>query len=73
LSKITLPSLYLRASDDRLVPLQAATDLISRLPQSTLITIAAPHFLLQAAPIEAARTILEFLQYASQSTKPHTD
>ncbi len=72
LSKVTLPSLYLRASDDRLVPMKAAIYLTSRLPQSTLITIAAPHFLLQVAPIEAARTILEFLQYASKLTKPRT-
>lgn len=73
LSKVTLPSLYLHSIDDRLVPLQAATYLTSRLPQCKLITIAAPHFLLQVAPIEAAHTIIEFLQYASSSIKPRTE
>ncbi len=53
LSQVTIPSMYLRASHDRVVP-QAASELISSiLPDIQVKTLAGPHFLLQAAPVES--------------------
>jgi pimeloyl-ACP methyl ester carboxylesterase len=57
-----IPTLYLRASHDRVVP-TAASRLISRLRPNTRITeVEAPHFLLQAAPVEAARLVSAFVR-----------
>lgn len=47
---ITVPSLYLRATEDRLVPASAA-ELFSRVAKnSRVVDIEGPHFLLQARP-----------------------
>jgi pimeloyl-ACP methyl ester carboxylesterase len=57
----TIPTLYLRASRDRVVPAGAAR-LVSRLkPDTCIAEVEAPHFLLQAAPSEAARLVRAFL------------
>lgn len=60
-SQVRVPVLYLRASEDRVVP-RAASRLISRvMPGARIVELSAPHFLLQAAPREAARHIRGFL------------
>ena len=60
LSKVAIPSMYLRASHDRVVP-RAASELISSiLPEIQLKTVAGPHFLLQAAPVESGKIVAEF-------------
>lgn len=58
---LNTPVLYLRASDDRVVPC-AASELALRLkPHMRLVQLEAPHFLLQAAPVEAARIVSKFV------------
>jgi pimeloyl-ACP methyl ester carboxylesterase len=60
LAAVTVPTLYLRASQDRLVP-SAAGDLIARLnPGCRIVEITAPHFLLQVAASQAAEAIGTF-------------
>lgn len=60
LAVVRVPVLYLRATHDRVVP-AAASQLISRLkPDTRIVEIDAPHFLLQAAPAEAARQVETF-------------
>lgn len=62
LARVTAPILYLRATEDRLVP-KRASDLIQHLqPSAQVKEIEGPHCLLQAAPAEAAQVIREFMQ-----------
>jgi pimeloyl-[acyl-carrier protein] methyl ester esterase len=60
LRRAELPTLYLRASGDRLVPRSSAT-LIERLsPHAQVVEIEGPHLLLQARPAAAAQVLREF-------------
>ena len=62
LAALRLPMLYLRARHDRLVSPGAAA-LAARLnPALQMVDLPAPHFLLQAAPQEAAQTVAGFLR-----------
>jgi pimeloyl-ACP methyl ester carboxylesterase len=61
LAAVTVPILYLRASHDRIVP-DCAGDLVIQIqPETTLVTVQAPHFLLQVGFCEAARSISAFV------------
>jgi pimeloyl-ACP methyl ester carboxylesterase len=61
LARLTAPILYLRASEDRLIPGRASALIQSIQPSTRLVQIAGPHCLLQAAPVEAARALQEFM------------
>ena len=61
LSRIRLAGLYLRATEDRLVP-SAAARLFEELAGGRVVDIEAPHLLLQASPQAAARAIREFIR-----------
>ena len=61
LAAIDVPILYLRATHDRVVP-AGAGELIKRVKSETrLVDVDGPHFLLQAAPLEAGRLVAEFI------------
>lgn len=62
LDQITVPSLYLRASHDRLVPKRTAELIIRNRKNWQLAELPGPHLLLQKSPHEAARVISEFAQ-----------
>jgi pimeloyl-ACP methyl ester carboxylesterase len=61
LDSIDVPALYLRASEDRLVP-QSVSDDFRALPGVRFAEIEGPHFLLQARPAEAAAHVEAFLR-----------
>ena len=62
LSGLTVPVLYLRAAQDRVVP-RAAAELVSKLnPRVRVVHLEAPHCLLQVAPVEAAQAIGAFVE-----------
>lgn len=61
LERITVPTLYLRATRDRLVPARAARAIARRIPHLRRVDIDAPHALLQVAPEEAAAVVRGFL------------
>lgn len=62
LKAIVVPTIYLQASRDRLVP-RAASKLISQLcPVARVISVDGPHLLLQAVPIETAQIVTAFLR-----------
>jgi pimeloyl-ACP methyl ester carboxylesterase len=61
LAAVTVPILYLRASHDRIVPDSAGNLVIQIKPETTLVTVQAPHFLLQVGSREAADAICAFL------------
>jgi pimeloyl-ACP methyl ester carboxylesterase len=71
LSHVAIPSLYLRASHDRVVP-RAASELISSiLPDIQIKTLDGPHFLLQVAPVESGEIVAEFIrEVESASNNP---
>ncbi|HEY5993855.1 MAG TPA: alpha/beta fold hydrolase [Gallionellaceae bacterium] len=57
---LDMPILYLRATRDRVVP-RTASELALRLnPHTRIADIDAPHFLLQAAPTQAAAAVADF-------------
>jgi pimeloyl-[acyl-carrier protein] methyl ester esterase len=65
LKNISVPGLYLRATEDRLVPHQAAR-LFERLAsKGRVVDVEGPHFLLQANPQGAAREIRTFMADAT--------
>jgi len=70
LSRVKVPVLYLRASQDRLVP-RSASDLVSKfLPTVRVAELNAPHFLLQAVPVEAAKVVGSFVRECCNSPQP---
>jgi pimeloyl-[acyl-carrier protein] methyl ester esterase len=67
LSSIDVPILYLRAEEDRLVP-KACADGIARLARRVIIAeVRAPHMMLQCAPADCARLIVEFVRECQRS------
>lgn len=67
LSSITLPVLYLRATHDRLLSPAAGRHLRSSLSNCEIVDIAGPHLLLQAAPAECARVVVDFAHRISSA------
>lgn len=60
LSKISIPLLYLRASEDRVVSSSASALVLRHCPKARVVALEGPHFLLQAKPQEAAVAIRAF-------------
>lgn len=59
---LEVPVLYLRASQDRIVP-RAACELAARLkPRMHIAEIDSPHLLLQTRPLEAAQAVAQYVQ-----------
>jgi len=61
LARVDVPVLYLRASEDRLVPRSASAELAA-IPRLRFAEIEGPHFLLQARPSAAAAHVQGFLR-----------
>lgn len=61
LRSLDLPLLYLCASKDRVVPASAGRRIARGHPGVQMVGIEAPHFLLQAAPRQAACAIKAFI------------
>jgi pimeloyl-ACP methyl ester carboxylesterase len=57
---IEVPTLYLRASVDRVIPGSAGDTIQRHIPHASITELAGPHLLLQACPHEAAKRIAEF-------------
>jgi pimeloyl-ACP methyl ester carboxylesterase len=61
LGEISLPVLYLRASEDRLLYSAVGDQLLLAIPHATLVTIEGPHLLLQASPKGCAKAVAAFV------------
>jgi pimeloyl-ACP methyl ester carboxylesterase len=61
LKDVKLPTLYLRATEDRLVPHSAAELYLRYAHAGRVVDLEGPHFLLQARPKPAADAIRAFL------------
>ena len=62
LPRIATPTLYLRASTDRIVSSRLSRELTSQLPNVTVTEIDGPHLLLQTRPRECAAAIATFIR-----------
>ena len=69
LPEIQVPTFYLQASRDRVVPGWALRDIRQRLPQIESVTLDSPHPILQRRAAKSAAAIADFLQRA---TIPHS-
>lgn len=61
LTKLSLPCLYLQATDDRVVSSSCLTDFKRRIPNLVIKRIKAPHFILQARPQACLEAIEQFI------------
>lgn len=62
LANTQVPLLYLRAGRDRLVPRSSGQQVLQWREDAQVLDIDAPHCLLQAAPVEAAAHLLQFMR-----------
>lgn len=62
LQSISAPIMYLRAAEDRVVPSAASQIILENVAGSKAVELAAPHFLLQTRPKEAAKLVEEFMR-----------
>jgi pimeloyl-ACP methyl ester carboxylesterase len=60
LQRVDVPVLYLQALDDRVVPRPAGREVLELLPAARMISVRAPHCLVQTAAIEAAALIKQW-------------
>jgi pimeloyl-ACP methyl ester carboxylesterase len=65
LRHVKVPALYLRATEDRLVPRSSAKLFTRLVPGARVVDIEGPHFLLQSRPAEAAQAIREFASHVA--------
>ncbi len=65
LTRVDVPVLYLRASEDRVVPESASQSVVALAPTAKVVDFPAPHFLLQVLPLQAAVAIREFMKNRS--------
>lgn len=63
---VSLPVLYLRGTDDRLLYRHAGRQIADVIAHCTIKDIAGPHLLLQAAPEACARAVGEFASHLEQ-------
>jgi pimeloyl-ACP methyl ester carboxylesterase len=61
LPAVKVPLLYLLAEQDRVVPQSALQAMLQRRPDMRVVSMSAPHMVLQAAPRTAANAIIGFL------------
>lgn len=70
LRRIAVPMLYLRATDDRLVPRSSAERIERLLPRVRILEIEAPHLMLQCAPRECALAVSSFARECCPENVP---
>ena len=61
LQQVQVPIVYLRATEDRVVPASASAYMQACAPDMQMNEVVAPHCLLQAAPVQAAAIVAAFL------------
>ena len=62
LARVEVPVLYIRASEDRMIPLSAQGTIADVSPQLRVEEVIGPHFLLQVAPSAAAECVKGFVR-----------
>lgn len=62
LAKIQMPLLYLRATEDRIVPHASSIHIHSIAAHMEITEFSAPHFLLQVLPAPVIKKVFEFME-----------
>lgn len=62
LARVSVPVLYLRASEDRVVPESASQSVVALASAAKVVEFLAPHFLLQVLPSQVAVVVSEFME-----------
>jgi pimeloyl-ACP methyl ester carboxylesterase len=62
LTRVQVPTLILRASDDHVVPRIASEQILRSLPAAELVEVEGPHLLLLTRPTECATVVTRFLE-----------
>ena len=70
LSRVRVPLLYLRATEDRVVPRHSSKIVVSLAAHTQVAGFAAPHFLLQVLPSQTAATVAGFMGVRSVQPAP---
>jgi pimeloyl-ACP methyl ester carboxylesterase len=65
LHRIAVPILYLHATGDRVVPKAALDHICALKPDTRVVSVPAPHFLLQTKPAAATQAVLDFIRQGS--------
>ncbi len=68
LCSLDIPTLYLQATEDAVVPSAAAAAFSRLARRSSVAVVVGPHFLLQCAPSEAAKAIVHFIEQVQRKT-----
>lgn len=61
LARVRCPVLYVRATNDRVVPPRCADDVVRFAPQAKVVSIEGPHLLLQTRPEACAGAIADWV------------
>ena len=61
LNSVEVPTVYLRATDDRVVPKSASEHIQGHLPDMRIVDIEGPHFLIQTKPQEIVSVIQDHI------------
>jgi pimeloyl-ACP methyl ester carboxylesterase len=70
LKSCSVPILYLRANQDRLISPKCIDDVRDIKPNIQIVEIDSPHFILQRKPQEAAAAIMKFLETVRGNEQP---
>lgn len=70
LRQVKVPALYLRGSQDAVVPASAANHVAEALGAVEVVVLDAPHFLLQTAPEAAASVVKPFVERVTNGWSP---
>lgn len=62
LPKLRVPLLYLRASEDRIIPPSCSEAIARAAPRVQIVEIEGPHMLLQVSPSAAAAAVTDFIR-----------
>ena len=61
LSRLKVPLLYIRATEDRVVWASAGAEVMAGSRNGRLVEVTGPHFVLQSAPTACAQAVLGFV------------
>ena len=62
LAAVQVPTLYLQAANDRLVGTRSLKEILTGKPDTEIVRLAGPHFLLQREPLKAKEAIADFVR-----------
>jgi len=64
LASVSVPTLYLQPTDDRLVTPRSLEEIQKEKPDIQVVQVAGPHFLLQREPSRATQVIADFVRHS---------